>query len=192
MRIDPERMPLFANAPFRYRCERCFDTGFWLDYAGYASACPRSSDAGHPTRNPAAQMAYLLLGKQSQKPGRMAFDLARALTHFTSDRPCDTRRMLDYFFADTLMTRTEQLRKLASLVEELRRVWRLPVGNRRIAPAGYWIITDLDDCKQWLRRASHAPKTQLATIWNAARAVFPILADQQEFDFLNALEDSDV
>lgn len=138
--------------------------------------------------NEAAQLVWTLLGRIALRPGRMAFDLAQALTHFTSESPCDTRLLLDYLFADTRMSHHERLRKLAHLVEDLRRVWLLPVGSRRTAPAGYWIITDLDDCMAWLRAASSAPKTQLATIWRSAKAAFPVLAGQGEFEFMNGVE----
>lgn len=193
MYIDREKMPLLANPiPFDYECDRCFDTGFWLNFAGFPAPCPRIGNSGHPFRNKAATMVWLFVEKLPTKPTQMAFDLARVLTHFTSDQPCDTRKVLDYFFADTSLTHGVQLRKLAYLVEDLRSVWRLPVGSRKEPPAGYWIITDLEDCKAWLRLTTSAPKTQLVTIWKAAKAAFPVLADQQEFDFLDSLDEASI
>jgi hypothetical protein len=80
------------------------------------------------------------------------------------------------------------LRIFAFTIEELRHKWTLPVGGRKFRPSGYWIITDLEDCKAWLRQATSAPRTQLVTIWRAAKAAFPILAGQGEFEFMNGLE----
>lgn len=192
--------------PFEYRCDRCFDSGLWFNYAGRIAPCPNSGGTWHPTSNAASIMLRRFLLDNGGAPSRMAFYFARALTHFTSERPCPTPEILEYMFGDTLLTHAVQLRKLAYAVEELRHVWRLPVGSRKGSPpseggvadalggrggSGYWIITDLEDCKQWLRHASAAPKTQLATIWRSAKAAFPVLAGQNEFSFMDGLEEGE-
>lgn len=181
-----------VSSPVSPRCRQCFDTGLWMTFAGNIEACPRSLfDARHPAPNAAAAMLGVVARRLAHKPNAMEFDLARILTHFTSDCPCPTVKLLDYFFSDTNLGHAQRLRVVAFTIEELRSKWTLPVGGRKSRPSGYWIITDLEDCKEWLRRASSAPRTQLVNIWRAARAAFPILAGQREFDFMNGIEASD-
>jgi HD superfamily phosphohydrolase len=184
--------------PFRYQCDRCFDTGLWLTETGHIGECPkRAFSKDHPDPNAASEMlrhvvtrcyAAASANKTVFRPDPMAFDLARSLTHFTSQSPCPTEKLLDYFFCDKHLNRSQQLRIFAYTIEELRNVWALPVGSRKAKPSGYWIITSLEDCKAWLREATSAPKTQLVTIWRAAKAAFPILAGQHEFAFMDALD----
>lgn len=188
MLTEQNSMPLFTQMPFTFRCERCFDTRLWITFSGRVEACPRNAERWHPPANAASQMLARAMSSGNGRPSGMAFDFARMLTHFSSADPCPTQAALGYMFGDTLLTHTVQLRKLAYVVEELRHVWRLPVGSRKDAPAGYWIITDLEDCKRWLRHATAAPKTQLATIWRSAKAAFPVLAGQHEFSFMDALD----
>lgn len=186
--MSDHRQQLFSR-----RCERCFDTGLWLTFAGDIAPCPESHWwAYHPTGNAASEMLKRCSSRLRDKPNALAFDLARVLTHFTSSSPCPTYRLLDYFFGDTQLEHTVRLRKLAQMIEELRRVWTLPVGSRKDAPYGYWIITDLDDCKAWLRAATAAPRTQLVNIWRSAKAAFPVLAGQQEFAFMETIQTEDL
>lgn len=186
---EQNSMPLFEPiVPFSYVCERCFDTGFWITSFTHFEICPMSADRHHPPMNAASKMFMRSMCGGYGRPSGIAFDFARMLTHFSTENPCPTNAALGFLFGDTLLSHSHQLRKLAYAVEELRHIWRLPVGSRKDAPAGYWIITDLEDCKSWLRHATAAPRTQLATIWRSAKAAFPVLAGQQEFSFMDGLE----
>jgi hypothetical protein len=86
------------------------------------------------------------------------------------------------------MTPANQLRKFHAAIEELRRVWMLPIGSRKDSPAGYWIITDVKDFEEWINRSKSAPITQLTTIYKVAKRNFPIFAEQMELDIFNDAE----
>jgi hypothetical protein len=176
-------------------CEYCLDTSLYLNAGGWVNTCPRQWHPDHPGPNAAAEMLFGTIRRQQTDAKKIAIDafrLARLLTRYASDRPCPTDDVLRDLFSETALDHTARLRKLHHLVEELRRVWMLPVGSRKEAPSGYWIITDIEDCKRWLHHATSAPITQLATIWKAARAAFPVLAGQQEFSFMDQLGDPDI
>ncbi len=66
------------------------------------------------------------------------------------------------------------------------------VGSRKQEPSGYWIITDLEDFKEWFDRVKAAPITQLTTIHRVAKANFPVFAEQIEMDFWTDEEAADV
>lgn len=166
------------------RCPRCLDTRVWLTPTNQVEYCPRSCAA--PQTNPAA----FLMGRAAWRLRSMgihinpfAFDLARILTHHTTDQPCLRVDLLEFFFAETNLSGANRLRKFHELVEDLRKIWLLPIGSRKYKPSGYWIITDLEDFKAWFERVKVAPITQLSTIHKVARANFPIFAEQMELDF---------
>ena len=169
-------------------CVRCFDTGIWLTPTNAVAVCPNllNIDKPHQTANPSA----FLMAKSARRLHErnihinpFAFDLARILTHYSSETPCLRLDLLEFFFADTNLSSSLRLRKFHYLIEELRKIWLLPIGSRKDRPSGYWIITELDDFKEWFERVKAAPITQLTTIHRVAKHNFPIFAEQLELEF---------
>jgi hypothetical protein len=95
---------------------------------------------------------------------------------------------MNHFFGDTWLTKPDQIRKLHSWIEELRKSWLLPIGGRKSGFSGYWIITDLEDFKEWIKAVMSAPITQLGTVHKLAKHNFPVFAEQMELDFWKDME----
>lgn len=168
-------------------CDRCFDTGLWRKPSGEIDICPNIMMNNHNDEpNPSAfvlRRAVERLKGMNVFINSYPFELARILTHYSSENPCRREDLCDFFFATTNFTNAEQNRKIAKMVEELRKIWLLPVGSRKEEPSGYWIITELADYKLWVERAKAAPITQLSTIHKNARHNFPHFAEQMEIEF---------
>jgi hypothetical protein len=182
---------LLAN--FNFQCQRCFDTGIWLTPKNDVETCPVKimMPGLHLPATTAAgfvKRAADLIKNNQAWINFQEFDLARILSNYSSANPCARQILIEFFYDETNLTAEHKLRKFHSLIECLRHRWLLPIGSRKTEPTGYWIISDVEDCKAWLRHATAAPKTQLATIWHVAKHNFPMLAGQAEFDFMNHLE----
>lgn len=174
---------------FEFPCTICDDFGMWLTPKGDVLTCPVIARGDeHHDANAAAQLVHKAI--QAMKHEAIAVDsrqfgLAKKLSQYTSDSPCDRRQILAEYFSYLPMTEANQLRKFHAEIEQLRRVWLLPIGSRKDAPSGYWIITDQKDFEQWFERSKAAPVTQLTTIYKVAKRNFPIFAEQIEIDFWN-------
>lgn len=175
-----------------YPCDICLDLGLWLTPKGDVQICPvRARGDRHHEPNEAAGMIHRSVGdlKRSNTPiDSRLFEIAKMLTNFDSAAPCLRKNILDTFFDYLPMSPANQLRKFHASVEELRRIWLLPIGSRKDAPSGYWIITDVEDFSAWIDRSKSAPITQLTTIYKVAKRNFPIFAEQMELDFWNNVE----
>lgn len=187
-----ENLPLFDSVASR-TCPRCFDTGIWLTPKNQVEYCPRVLMGDHPYEpNDAAvrvyREAYRLKGLEIYIQNQ-SFDLARLLTNFSTDHPCPRQEIFDTFYGDTELTYSNQLRKFHGIIEEFRKLWLLPIGSRKAEPSGYWIITELADYKEWYKRATAAPITQLSTIHRNAKHNFPVFAEQMELNFWRDLEE---
>lgn len=188
-------LPLFRTVAERTSCERCFDTGIWLTPRNEVAVCP-NVQLGKPHREPneasliLRRSTNLLFEKQIWIQAQ-AFDLARLLTNFTTENPCPRQEIFATFYGATNLSESNQLRKFHSLIEELQKIWLLPVGARKNEPSGYWIITDLADFKVWLKHAMSAPITRLSTLHKVARHNFPVFAEQMEFDFWHDFTDEE-
>ncbi|MBS1793380.1 MAG: hypothetical protein JSS81_05975 [Acidobacteria bacterium] len=191
---DFQDLPLFAMVS--NECQRCFGSGLWLTPRNAVETCPRiQMREPHVEPNAAAQLLRRAVDRIKSRNNwidPMAFDLARILTNFTTTEPCSRQHLFEHFYGDTNMTEANKLRKFHGLVETLRATWFLPVGSRKQEPTGYWIITDLEDFKEWFERVKAAPITQLTTIHRVARANFPVFAEQIELDFWTDEEAADV
>lgn len=173
---------LFPGLP---RCFECGDVGIVLR-DGFPVGCWRkNAGAGHNPPNPAATVltrTVWSLVKRGVVIQPQHFELAAILTRHSSDRPYQREReMLGHYRPDL------SLRSFMGVIEDLRKVWLLPVAGRKEPPAGYWIAADLEDFAEWVSRARRAPLTQLATIHRVARANFPAFADQLELEFREEL-----
>ncbi len=183
---DYEGLPLFQAVASR-TCNRCFDTGLWLTENNQVEACPvLVLTRAHNLPN--AESRLLRRSAELVKDRKIyinpqAFDLARLLTNFDSLSPCPRQEIFETFYDSSVLTYPNQLRKFHALIEELRSIWLLPIGSRKTAPSGYWIITDLQDFKNWFNRVKSAPITQLSTIHKVARHNFPLFAEQLELEF---------
>lgn len=164
------------------RCHECRDIGFSI-VSGEIRECFRlNGGVAHNGPTPGGTVLRRCSERLLRKnivPDTHHFLVARRLAEFSKDRPCDTRQLLDQLFGFS----KDPLRKFTDVVEQLRRVWLLPVGSRRGRPAGYWIITEAGDFAEWVNRAKQAPITQLTTIHRVARHNFPIFAEQLELEF---------
>jgi hypothetical protein len=170
-------------------CPRCFDSGIWLTPTNKVEVCPRvqlgethaqPNEASLRLRKATNRLFFRQIWIHAQ-----IFDLARILTNFDSNNPASRKDLMHVFFADTELSEAHRLRKFHGFIEELRKVWLLPIGSRKSEPSGYWIITDLDDFKTWFERVKSAPITQLSTIHKVAKFNFPIFAEQLELEFWN-------
>lgn len=169
------------------RCHECGDIGFTVD--GDASRwCWRAkATSAHNPPNAAARMlrrAVEHLMVRKLRIDAQHFSIASMLTRFTTDAPFDKARLLESHF-------TLPLRNFHYVIEDLRRIWLLPIGSRKFAPSGYWIITDEADFKSWVAIAKSAPVTQLSTIAAVAKRNFPIFAEQLELEFWNDMHGFD-
>lgn len=178
------------DAPGAATCWVCFDTRLWIMPNGRLGRCHRlESGAPHNACSRSAEILYRAAMRLREPSGRsinaLAFSVAVRLAQFTSARPCPRDQILEMFFTYSARNR---LRNFHAVIEELRRVWLLPVGSRKEEPAGYWIITDEADFALWVERSRSAPVTQLTTIHRVARANFPVFAEQLEFEFWNDVE----
>lgn len=175
----------------RPQCWQCRDTGIWITPTGMASQCPRrQTGVPHNEPNDAARMLQRAVTRLTARRivvNPHLFAIARDLTESTSLRPCERDRLIQKHFSYS----SSQLRHFHRAVEELRRIWLLPVGSRKDPPAGYWIITTLEDFKAWFERSKSAPITQLTTIHRVAKRNFPIFAEQMELEFWNDFKDDD-
>jgi len=165
-------------------CDRCGDLGLQIAPDGLVRKCP-SIELGlaHSRPNGAALLIEratrsLMFRKVPVNP--LAFEVARALSRRSTDEPAPRQDLLDRFFD---WASHQRLRKFHSVIEELRAVWLLPVASRKQVPHGYWIATDEADFRDWVERSMRAPVRQLTTIHAVARANFPVLAEQLEFEF---------
>lgn len=193
-----EGLPLFQSVANR-TCYRCLNTGLFLSPDNKIETCPILEHARgtHNLPNNASivlRRSVEILGGRRIWINPQSFDLARLLTNFDSTEPCPRHEIFETFYDSSAMSYANQLRKFHALIEELRAVWLLPIGSRKIEPSGYWIITDLTDFKNWVDRVKCAPITQLSTIHKVARHNFPVFAEQMELDFwsdINSEKDDD-
>lgn len=168
------------------RCFECSDIGFVVE-RNVKKLCWRRSYPHHNTPNAAALMLeraveHLMVRKLIVEPQH--FEIAKLLARYTTAAPFTSARLLETHFV-------LPLRSFMGIIEDLRRVWLLPVGSRKSAPVGYWIITDQADFASWVERAKAAPITQLTTIHAVARRNFPVFAEQLELEFWQDMRGSD-
>lgn len=181
-------MSLFAGEPAH--CGRCRDIGVCLTPQNRIEVCPRIQCGDRHTEPNAAAKLIERAGRslifRNIPANQHAFNVARALTRYTSEKPCTAQKLIDKYFG---WGGSQQLRHLHHAVEELRSVWLLPVGSRKHQPYGYWIITDEDDYKQWFEATKASPVTQLSMLHRNAKANFPVFAEQIEMEFWRDMGD---
>jgi hypothetical protein len=179
-----------------FPCTICDDLGLWQTPKGDVQPCPVIARGDrHRDPNPAALSVDRAVDELKRTQFRIdsrLFAMAKMLTGFSSAKPCERDKILVNFFDYLPMTPANQLRKFHAAIEELRRVWMLPIGSRKDSPAGYWIITDVKDFEEWINRSKSAPITQLTTIYKVAKRNFPIFAEQMELDIFNDAESNDL
>lgn len=167
------------------RCFSCGDLGFDLSKEGIVSTCWRvKAKAPHnPPSDAAVMVGRALHAMLIEKVAvdRQLFDVVKTLIRFTSAVPCTRQQLIEGHFDYS----PAAVRNCQAAIETLRRVWLLPVGSRKEAPSGYWIVTDAADFAAYFDRAKSAPVTQLTTIYRVAKRNFPIFAEQIELDFWN-------
>lgn len=172
---------LFDMAPV---CIECRDIGFVVKDGLPVRCWRKNAGAPHNAPNPAATILqkcvdYMQFRKLAAEPH--AFEIARLLCRFDGSNPCRRGELIEKKFGYV----KNSLRAFHAVVETLRRDWLLPVGSRKDAPSGYWIITTADEFAEWVARTRSAPITQLTTIHRLAKHNFPIFAEQLELDFWN-------
>lgn len=171
------------------RCHRCGDLGISIWPQGHVDICP-AIKLGHSHAEPNAAARIIERCCRSMMfrgvpINPLSFDMARALSYRTTDDPAPRQTLLDRYFG---WASHQRLRKFHYVIEELRSVWLLPVASRKGSPHGYWIATCEADFKEWVERSKSAPIKQLTTIHKVARANFPLLAEQLEFEFWKDLQ----
>lgn len=164
------------------KCFACYDFGLAFGRQGISTCWRLRAGAPHAEPNAAALVAHRAIERAQivrQPIDEHTFDFVRALTAYTSEQPARREALIERHFSWS----PNAVRKLADVIEVLRKIWLLPVGSRKDAGGGYWIITTEADYREWFERAATAPKTQLATIWANARRNFPDLAGQLYLEF---------
>ena len=178
-----------------FPCTLCGNFGMWITPKGDVQPCPVIARGDrHAEPNAAAKLAARaieIMQRNGQYIDCRQFDLVRELSEYTSENPCDRKKILSDRFSYLPMSEANQLRRFHYCIEELRREWLLPVGSRKEEPSGYWIITDQADFEKWVRRTKSAPITQLSTIHKVAKRNFPIFAEQMELEFWNDIRTQD-
>lgn len=180
--------PLFESiVPFFVNCERCFDTGIWLTPANEIHRCPELTLGNeHLEPNEASKMVNRS-ARRLKNIGHyipvFEFELARILTFYTKEDPCKREKIDLFFYQDTNLKVNDIERAVKKLIENLRKIWLLPVGSSKAKPYGYWIINNLKEYKDWYKVVTSAPITQLSTIHKNAKHNFPHFAEQIEIDF---------
>lgn len=179
-----------------FPCTICDDFGIWLTPKGDVLTCPVIA-RGDEHRWPSPAAVLIQKAVADLKARKIAIDsrlfaLAQKLGRYTSTTPCERKEIIADYFNYLPMSEANQLRKFHAAIEDLRRVWVLPIGSRKDAPSGYWLITDQDDFSEWFERSKSAPLTQLTTIYKVAKRNFPIFAEQIELDFYNDVESDDL
>lgn len=185
--------PLFETVlPYQADCRRCLDTGIWLTPRNQVETCPKVQlREAHKIPNPSAEIvkrSALRLKSLEQFIVPYEFELARILTHFSTENPCPRIKLDEFFFLDTNMSAKDMERKTKKFIENLLTIWLLPVGSRRSKPSGYWIITELEDYKAWVEDAKSPAITRLSTIYKNAKHNFPHFAEQMELEFWKDME----
>lgn len=173
-------------------CTRCSTTGIWLTPMGIVAECPnlmlKYND--HPPMNDAAEKvlhAGRNLARREIIANPIQFAVARALTHFSTTDPAPRQELMDKHFS---YSKSGRLREFHSAIEQLRRVWLLPVASRKNVSAGYWIATTQHDFAEWFDRTGKAPRTQLQTIFRLAKHNWPVYGEQIELDFWSDMGES--
>lgn len=173
------------TASFGGQCPRCGNVGIWLTPRGIIAECPnlQLKFNDHPAMNEAAEKV-LRAGRHLADCGLIAspvcFDVARALTQFTTLGPCGREYLMDKYFR---WSKAGRLREFHAVIEQLRRVWLLPVASRGSTPAGYWIALSQADFAEWVERAAKPSRTKLATIFRLAKSHWPVYGKQLELEF---------
>lgn len=164
-------------------CFHCDDLGFTLRGAASPVNCFRvAAGAQHNAPNDAAGLirrSVDCLFHEGQTIDPHLFEIAKILSRSTTDRPCRRDRLVDANFNYS----KNPLRAFHKTIERLRGEWLLPVGSRKEEPSGYWIITEMSDFSEWLKRSKSAPITQLSNIFRVAKRNFPVFAEQMELEF---------
>lgn len=169
------------------RCFHCQDLGFVIENSVRRNCWRMQTGIAHNKPNEAAKMIdravdHLMIRKIVIEPQH--FEIAKLLSRYTTEKPFSSAHLLDSHLV-------LPLRSFMGVIEDLRKIWLLPVGSRKCGPAGYWIITDEKDFAEWVERAKAAPITQLTTIYDVAKRNFPALTGQLELDIWSEMRGSD-
>lgn len=177
------------SAPSRSRvpdCPLCFDTGLHVAPSGRVESCPTiQAMSEHPALTLAGQQierAVDRLRRAGQNPSSSDFELARTLAGFTSERPCGRYELIARHFS-WKSGPENQRREVSKAIGVLHTDWFLPVGTRKNAPSGYWIIVDEPDFRSWVDRVKAESMTRLTTIHRLAKIHYPRFAGQLDLEF---------
>ncbi|MEQ1644893.1 MAG: hypothetical protein ABL959_15700 [Pyrinomonadaceae bacterium] len=167
-------------------CDRCFGIGLRISPMGRVEKCPtlQLGDSHLELSLEAKRIvrAVEILERQKMIADTIHCEVARTLAKYSIDKPCSARELGDRLFSYVLGD--ENRRRAVTLsIRFLRDTWLLPVGSRKHAPTGYWIITNETDFREYFERAKAEPITQLSTIFRLAKANWPEFAEQIEIDF---------
>lgn len=185
---SPSYLPFVFGPP---ACDRCFGIGLRISPQGRVEQCP-TLQLRDPHRELSLEAARIVravevLERQGIVADTVHFEVARTLAQFSSERPCSARELGDRLFSYVLSDEGRR-RAVTASIRFLRDSWLLPIGSRKSAPTGYWIITSEADFREWFERAKAEPVTQLSTIFRVAKANWPEFAEQIELDFWKDLQ----
>jgi hypothetical protein len=184
--------------PFRSvptSCERCFGIGLRISPSGKVERCPtlQLGDDHMELRAEGKRIvrAVEMLRRRGLEADPRHFELARSIGRwYDTTRPCSAADLGTIHFS-YMPPGEGRRREVTKAIRFLREIWFLPVGSRKDKPAGYWIVTDEQDFKEWVERATAEPITTLSTIHRLARANWPEYAEQIEMKFWQDVETDD-
>ncbi|MFL5478704.1 MAG: hypothetical protein ACJ79X_06785 [Gemmatimonadaceae bacterium] len=173
-------------------CDKCFGIGHRISPTGKVERCPTLTvgDEAHVEITGAGRRidrAIELLRRRGLEPDPVHFDIARSLSHYSTDVPCSSHELIERHFS--YVPGAENRRRLVTRnIRYLRDIWLLPLASRKEKPAGYWISIDEQDFRDYVDRALAAAKTEFSTIHRMAKANYPEFAEQLEINFFNDME----
>lgn len=170
-------------------CPRCRNAGIRISPTGIFETCPDLVLGNvHPPISDEAKMIREAV-TQSGLIDSHLFEIARSMIGFSTSYPISRFELIERHFR-YLHGDEVKRRALSRAIERMRDEMLLPVGSRKGAPSGYWIIIELPDFERWYTEKRSQPLKELTTIHKLARHYWPVFAEQIRLDFTQC--DSDI
>lgn len=184
-----------SNSPIKASCSICLESNFMFVDQKVIS-CPYHAPFEETTAVKFFREAIDIRIAHKRVITRTDFDVARFLTLFDTENPCERRILEQQFCEMDVPSRNE--RKIKGIIENLRREWLLPIGSHKAPPYGYYFITNDEDFIRWQKENLASALTALQTNYRVFRHNFRRIAGQNDFNYREtvsamvreALEDS--
>lgn len=161
------------------RCASCWDS---MIARGLYSPVICAPCVARPNPSPAAvKISEVVLARvgASKECDQQMLDAARSLANATAENPVPGDILQAHLRCDR--------RTLSGLMRRLRDEWQLPAIASRRPPTGYFIATTAAELLEWQRVTRSQAISELATSYRLVSANHPLLAGQQQLDFLSVV-----